>query len=102
MISFVASVILTASIAYSQTNQPALRNIFKVEGEWILGPTLKWPLKGSDGSLWPSPESGKLLTDRWANGELANLSTDDSATVRKIVLDKLPNTDPKVGKIKKI
>ena len=91
----------------SQTNQAVPKYEYKIEGGSILGPVLKWPLKGSDagrdgGSLWPLEEGSKLLNERWKHGAKANLSTNNTAAIRKVVLDKFGKSKPEVGEIRKI
>ncbi len=92
------SLVFTAPVPPLQNYEP------KTEGEWILGPTLKWPLNDSKGDLAPSnrDEGYKLLFDRWKQGKTARLAKDDVAAIRTIISKHLPNHNPKIGSIKKI
>jgi len=93
----------TARVTVSpQGKQQTPKYEYKVEGEWILGPTLKWPLKGSDGTLWTSQDGYQLLGERWTHGAAVELTADDLATIRTAVFKKLPERNAAIRSIKKI
>jgi hypothetical protein len=102
LLRLVTFFLLAGRTLLSQTKQELPKYEYQVDGEWILGPTLKWPLKGSDGSLWPSKEGGKLIEERWTKGAEAKLPADDMEAIRKLVVEKLPKSKPKIEAVKKI
>jgi hypothetical protein len=102
LLRIIITFLLIGETTPAQTKNEIPKYEYKVEGDWILGPTLKWPLKGSDGSLWPSREGGKLVKNRWTEGAEAKLPPADTEAIEKVVFDKLPKDKRKMGAVKKI
>jgi hypothetical protein len=97
-LSPMAFLLLTAEPGFPQTKTESPQYVRKVEGDWIVGPTLKWPLRNK--SL--PEEQSALVSARWRHGTEAKLSVEDMAAISKAVLENLPKTEAKIGTIKKI
>jgi hypothetical protein len=93
---------LTETIVHRSAWQEVPKYEYKVEGDWILGPSHQWPLNVGDHLQFPTKDAMTLLSDRWEGGAEATIKTRDSVAIRLVVFEHLPKRNRRIRALKQI